>query len=107
MYSCFTSFEESVNRNGERYVAKLPWNGNQQFLRDHRRLATARLESTTHIAINKGRLKEYDKVLKDQVKAGIVKELPENEVMSEKFCRYTRHHAVIREDKATTKLEFF
>ena len=98
------NFEESVKYNGERYVAKLPWNDNKQFLRDHRSLATARLESTTRSAINKGRLKEYDEVLKDQVKAGILEEVPDNEVRSEKFCHYTPHHAVIREDRATTKM---
>ena len=99
------NFEESVKYNGERYVAKLPWNDNKQFLRDHRSLAAARLESTTRSAINKGRLKEYDEVLKDQVKAVILEEVPDHEVRSEKFCHYTPHHAVIREDKATTKMK--
>ena len=50
-------------------------------------------------------LKEYDEVLKDQVKAVILEEVPDHEVRSEKFCHYTPHHAVIREDKATTKMK--
>ena len=99
-----TNVEESVKYNEERYVAKLPWNDNKQFLRDHRNLCAARLESTTRSALNKGRLEEYDEVLGDQVRARILEEVPESEVRSEKFCHYTPHHAVIRVDKATTKM---
>ena len=33
-----------------------------------------------------------------------MEEVPDNEVRSEKTCHHTPHHAVIREDKATTKM---
>ena len=36
--------------------------------------------------------------------AGILKEVPEQDINTSKRCHYTPHHAVIREDKATTKL---
>ena len=56
-------FQKTVTFNGERYVTKLPWNGNEEFLQDHKKLATSRLESTKRSIIAKGRLKEYDDVL--------------------------------------------
>ena len=59
-------FQKTVTFNGERYVTKLPWNGNEEFLQDHKKLATSRLESTTRSIIAKGRLKEYDDVLRNK-----------------------------------------
>ena len=97
-------FEKTVTFNGERYVTNLPWNGNEEFLQDHKKLALSRLESTTKSIIAKGRLKEYDDVLREQVGAGILEEVPEQDINTNKRCHYTPHHAVIREDKATTKL---
>ena len=97
-------FQKTVTFNGERYVTKLPWNGNEEFLQDHKKLATSRLESTTRSIIAKGRLKECDDVLREQVGAGILEEVPEQDINTSKRCHYTPHHAVIREDKATTKL---
>ena len=97
-------FQKTVTFNGERYVTKLPWNGNEEFLQDHKKLATSRLESTTRSIIAKGRCKEYDDVLREQVGAGLLEEVPEQDINTSNRCHYTPHHAVIREDKATTKL---
>ena len=36
--------------------------------------------------------------------AGILQEVPEQDIQTSKRCHYTPHHAVIREDKTTTKL---
>ena len=65
-------FQKTVTFNGERYVTKLPWNGNEKFLQDHKKLATSRLEPTKRSIIAKGRLKEYDDVLREHVGAGIL-----------------------------------
>ena len=97
-------FQETVTFNGERYVTKLPWNGNEEFLQDHKKLATSRLESTKRSIIAKRQLKEYDDVLREQVGAGILEEVTEQDINTSNRCHYTPHHAVIREDKATTKL---
>ena len=39
-----------------------------------------------------------------QVGAGVLEEAPEDEIETSKHCHYTPHHAVIKEDKTTTKL---
>ena len=96
-------FQKTVTFNGKRYVTKLLLNGNEEFLQDYKKLAT-RLEATTRSIIAKGRLKEYDDVLGEQVGADILEEVPEQDINTSKRCHYTPHHAVIREDKATTKL---
>ena len=97
-------FQNTVTFNEERYVTKLPWNGNEEFLQDHKKLATSRLESTTRNIIAKGRLKVYDDVLREPVGAGILEEVPEQDINTSKRCHYTPHHAHIRENKAITKL---
>ena len=97
-------FYNTMEYNGEKYIAKLPWNGNEEFLKDHRRLAMNRLETTTKSVIAKNCLKEYDEVLQEQVRTGILEEVPEEEIDTNKRCHYTPHHAILREDKATTKL---
>ena len=102
--SVLADFHKPIEYNGERYIAKLPWNGNEEFLKDHRMLAMNRLETTTKSVIAKNRLKEYDEVLQEQVRTGILEELPEEEIETNKRCHYTPHHAILREDKATTKL---
>ena len=94
-------FQKTVTFNGERH---LRWNGNEEFLQDHKKLATSRLESTTRSIIAKGRLKEYDVVLREQVGAGILEDVPEQDINTSNRCHYTPHHAVIRGDKATNKL---
>ena len=96
--------KKTVTFNGERYVTKLPWNGNEEFLQDHKKLATSRIESTTRSIIAKGRLMEYDDVLREQVGAAILEEVPEQDINTSNSCHYSPHHAVITEDKATTKL---
>ena len=97
-------FHNTIENNGKRYIAKLPWNGNEEFLKDHRRLAMTMLETTTKSVIAKNRLKEYDEVLQEQVRTVILEEVPEEEIETNKRCHYTPHHAFLREDKATTKL---
>ena len=49
-------------------------------------------------------LHEYDKVIKDQLNRGIVEIVSQPEIASGKEVHYLPHHAVVREDKTTTKL---
>ena len=98
-------FEKTVTFNGENYVTKFQWKGNEDFLQDHKKLATSRLDSTTKSITAKGRLKDYDDVLREQVGgAGILEDVPEQDTNTSNRCHYTLDHAATREDKATTKL---
>ena len=89
--------EEGVLRNirhtGERYETDCE-------------LCLSRLHSLhNRLKRNEQLLSEYDKAIKDQLASGIVEEIPRSEpCRQENTVHYIPHHAVIREDKETTKL---
>ena len=51
-------------------------------------------------------LTEYDKIIEDQLKAGIVERVPGNETKlpDNVGTHYSKHHPVVRQDKDTTKV---
>ena len=49
-------------------------------------------------------LHEYDKVIRDQLSRGIVEIVSQPELTGGKGVHYLPHHAIVREDKTTTKL---
>ena len=49
-------------------------------------------------------LSDYDSVMKEQVRRGMVEEVEEPHVRSHDRIHYLPHHGVVRRDKATTKL---
>ncbi len=49
-------------------------------------------------------LKEYDTTIKEQFNRGIVDKVDESERSNSGVTHYIPHHAVIRQDKLTTKL---
>ena len=51
---------------------------------------------------NKELLRDYDNVIKDQVKSGIIKAVPENND-NQAQTHFLPHHGVIRTDRETTK----
>ena len=51
-------------------------------------------------------LLEYDAVIREQIKNGIVEEVSEPKSGEVGRVHYLPHHAVIRRDKETTKLRF-
>lgn len=54
---------------------------------------------------NERLLTEYDKAIKEQLASGIIEEIPPSEPhRQENVVHYIPHHAVIREDKITTKI---
>ena len=48
--------------------------------------------------------KKYGKYFKEQLEAGIIEELQENDHGLDGWTHYLPHHPVIRQDKETTKL---
>ena len=46
----------------------------------------------------------WNEILQEQVRTGILEEVPEEEIKTNKRCHYPPHHATLREDKDTTKL---
>jgi hypothetical protein len=102
-----TLYDEFLNRvtvqNG-RYEVSLPWKELHKPLPDNFQLSLKRLKGLLHrLKQSPAILQQYDSVIRDQVKEGVVEPVPEVTTASN-LCHYLPHHAVVRSDKATTKL---
>ena len=92
--------------NGQRYEVSLPWRQDCLPLSDNYESCNGRLLSL-HRKLSKQPklLNEYDKIIRDQLDAGIVERVPENDKGRDSVgTHYSPHHPVIRQDKDTTKI---
>ena len=103
--SVYDEFEKEIIYKNNRYEIALPWKQSHPSLPDNYELALRRLngllrrlKQMPHI------LNQYDSVIRDQLKRGIVEVVDQSEVTPYIQTHYLSHHAVLREDKATTKL---
>ena len=113
-------FLRNIRHTGERYEVGLPWKEDRPAIDNDRELCLSRLYSLHYrlkrdepllteydkaIKRDEPLLTEYDKAIKDQLASGIIEEIPHSEPhRQENTVRYIPHHAVIREDKKTTKI---
>ena len=97
----------SVKHDGERYEIELPWKNDCLPIPDNYNLCYNRLKSM-HYKLSKTPevLKEYDDIIQEQLKSGIIEKLPNPEVetRNKEGVHYLPHHAVIRQNRETTKL---
>lgn len=103
--SVYDKFEQSIIFRDGRYEVRLPWKQNRPLLPDNYRLSQKRLDGLLQRLHQKpSMLNEYDAIIRDQIKKGVVEVVdhPESPVNGE--IHYIPHHAVVREDKLTTKL---
>ena len=103
--SVYSRFTQSVTLQQGRYCVRLPWKEPHPLLPDNfdlskRRLFNLlkRLQSTPNI------LSQYDAIIRDQMKSGIVETVTTPGDGPIGRVHYIPHHAVVREDKQTTKL---
>ncbi len=102
MYDKFT--DAVTFRDDGTYEVSLPWREFHNPLPDNYQLSFKRLQGLLrHLKQTPDILQEYDSIIKDQMKLGIVELVPETKAISS-LCHYLPHHAVIRSDKTTTKL---
>ena len=103
--SVYDKFVESVSFQDGRYCVSLPWKTPCPMLPDHFELSQRRLfnllkwlHQMPHV------LTQYDAVIQEQIKSGVVEivENPHDGPIG--ATHYIPHHAVIREDKQTTKM---
>eukprot|EP00731_Ephydatia_muelleri_P024188 Em0016g459a len=103
--SPYEKFLETVHFKENRYEVRLPWkeacflqSDNLQLC--HKRLLglLKRLRNDPHI------LKEYDAVIQEQIRKGIVEIVSDPWNSKAERVHYLPHHPVIRKDKQTTKL---
>ena len=85
------------------YEFQLPFKANHPVLSDNFELAEKRLKSTLKkLKANPKLLKMYDDVFKEKKQFGIIE--PANETGNSGETHYLPHHAVIKENKQTSKV---
>ena len=92
------------DENEGRYEVGLPWKGGLVPASNECALCITRLRQLhSRLKKNKELLRDYDHVIKDQVKSGIIEAVPEND-NDQTPTHFLPHHGVIRSDRETTKL---
>ena len=99
------NFEEQVTRLDDgRYETGLLWKPNHPPLPTNEAQSKARLRGVLRKTKSLGILEEYDEIIQEQLREGIVERVPENiPPKGEREC-YLGHRPVIREDAKTTKI---
>ncbi len=86
----------------ERYEVNLPWKADVIPKSNSYGLCLKRLHQLkSRLGKDKPLLQEYDKIIKDQEKMGIIDPV----IVQDETSYFLPHHGVIREDKETTKLQ--
>ena len=103
--SVYNEFESKILFKDCRYMVSLPWKHSHQSLPSNYELALRRLNGLLQrLKQNPNILNQYDSVIRDQLNRGIVEMVDQPERKPANQTHYLPHHAVIREDKTTTKL---
>ena len=96
-------FEETTIFNGARYVVKIPWKPLVEFPRDNYSVAEKRLfQLETRLRKDPAKAEDYRRAIDQYASDGVAEEVTEP-TPSETFVHYFAHHAVYRNEKATTK----
>ncbi|KAE8293762.1 hypothetical protein D5F01_LYC06696 [Larimichthys crocea] len=102
-------FSRSVSYKERRYDVKLPWRQDKSELPDNLRVAQKSFEGLKRkLKADVTLFKGYNDVIDDYLQQGICEDVPQTKGTAgagkNNIKYYLPHHAVIREDKATTKL---
>ncbi|XP_044027348.1 uncharacterized protein LOC122864200 isoform X1 [Siniperca chuatsi] len=101
-------FEKTTTFENGRCQVELQWRADKTQLQDNLRVAKRRFESLVKKLKTDATLCErYNNVIQDYLQQGICEDAIEDTTVAEKqetVKYYMPHHAVVREDKATTKL---
>ena len=111
-HSVLDEFQDKIHFTGERYEVSLPWKNPHQTLPDNYELCQRRFQGLTRrLRQNPEVLKEYDSIIQNQIRQGIVEFVDTKSKDTDGSVRetperihYLPHHAVIRCDKDTTKI---
>ena len=103
--SIFAEFEENIRFRDCRYEVSLPWKDPHLLLPDNYQLCLKRLHGFLHrLRQDPTVLEQYDSIILDQIVQGIVQPVENPDVAEVGKVHYLPHHAVVRQDKETTKL---
>lgn len=97
------SFLNKIQFTGDRYSVKLPWKAGHGPIPQNYSTCVARLKNQLKkLKEDPDVLKEYDKIINEQIQAGIVSTVTEMEDAQK--ISYLPHSAVIRQESETTKV---
>lgn len=98
-------FEKTIQYKNGRYEVELPWRPDKPELPDNYRIARKRFERIKRkLQSDVVLYHRYNEVANDYLEQGIVEDVMEDRSSSNAVKYYMPHHAVLREDKVTTKL---
>ena len=98
----YDEFTGVVQFKDGRYQVPLPWREFHDPLPDNYQLSVTRLHGL--ICRLQQDEEEYDGIIRGQLENGIIEAIPADEISS-KTVHYLPHHAIVRRDKATTKVQ--
>ena len=102
--SLFDDFTNSVKFERGRYKVALPWREFHDQLPSNHQLSVNRLRGLLRrLKQEPAILEEYDRIIQDQLEKGIIEAVQADETPPG-TVHYLPHHAVVRRDKATTKV---
>ena len=100
----FDEFASYVKFEKGRYKVALPWREFHDPLPDNHQLSAKRLQGLLRrLKQEPAILEEYDRIIQEQLNEGII-ETVQPDVTPLGTVHYLPHHAVVRRDKATTKV---
>ena len=100
----------SYDQDQSRYVCSLPWKFTTAELPNNYNVCLSALNhllkqlvKQPSIMGNQSRLEDYDSIIQEQIRHGVLEVVPDPSVFSGNL-HYLTHHPVVRTDHATTKL---
>ena len=102
--SVYDEFQRGIVYKHPRYEVSLPWRETHPALHDHYKLALRRLNGLLkRLKQNPEVLRQYDSVIREQLNKGIIESVQDSTPVTHPV-HHLPHHAVVRDDKKTTKL---
>ena len=102
--SVYEEFQNGIVHKYPRYEVSLPWKQAHPVLHDQYELSLRRLNGLLkRLRQNPEILNQYDSVVKEQLNKGIIESVNDSALITHPV-HYLPHHAIVREDKKTTKL---
>ncbi|XP_066929877.1 uncharacterized protein [Clytia hemisphaerica] len=96
-------FESKIKFEQDRYEVQLPFIEKHEILKDNLYNSTRRMNSLlTKFKTNEQLLHDYDEIIKDQLRQGIIEVAPDTSIEGQTY--YMPHRPVLRLDRLTTKI---
>ena len=103
--SLYEQFKRNIVFKDGRYEVPLPWRSSFADISLNYQLCLRRLRSLLRRLQREPRLlRDYDDIIQGQLRNGIIEHVVDPEAVSNERIHYLPHHAVVRQDKQTTKV---